>query len=87
MHKEFRSDGINPSSILHIKVGNNNQPKKPVSITMPIPYGFKQGGDIRILQCDYGDDFKDVTERISFTISDQNVLFRVEHFTKYVRLS
>jgi len=83
MYEGFKSAGIKPSVILHINAANNDQPKKPVSIAMPIPKDVNQDENIRIFQCEHGDDFTDVTGKISFKIKEHCVILRVDHFTKY----
>ena len=86
MLENFKSSGIKPSSILHINVAINYQPKKPVSVAMPIPYGLNQGEDVKIFKSDHGDNFTDVTDTTSVQVSECYVLLRVKHFTKYVDL-
>ena len=84
MCEDFKSAGIKSSVILHINVASNDQPKMPVSIAMPIPYGLSQGEDIKIFKAGHGFDFTDVTETTSFKVSELHVLLKVEQFSKYV---
>ena len=81
MCEDFEAIGIKPCIFLHVSVGSNIQPKKPVTMALPIPADSIQCGEIMILQGDDGDDLIDVTNDVSYVYAEHEVILEVAHFT------
>jgi len=83
MCENFESAGMLPVIILHVQVMGNHQPSKPVTISLPFSFGSIQREEIMILQSDHCDDFKDVTNDLSFVWTEHSITLNVCHFTKF----
>jgi len=83
MCKDFEPAGIKPIAILHVNVGNNCQPLKPVTLSFPTPVELLQCEEVLMLQSGTGDKYEDVTGQIELDLSKNHLLLRVDHFSMY----
>ena len=80
MREDFNAVGLKPSPLLHVNVTNGEQPKKPVTLSIPIPDGVDETYSITIMQGENDDELDNVTVS-SYVIKSGVISFKVHHFS------
>ena len=81
MREDFNAVGLKPSLLLHVNVTNGEQPKKPVTISIPVPNGVDETSVLTIMQGEDIDELDDFTEESSYVIKSGIISFKVHHFS------
>ena len=81
MREDFNAVGLKPSLLLHVNVTNGEQPKKPVTISIPVPNGVDETSVLTIMQGEDIDELDDFTEESSCVINSGIISFKVHHFS------
>ena len=81
MKDDFNAVGLKPSLILHVNVTNGEQPKKPVTLSIPVPDGVDESKILTIMQGENDDELVDVTGECSYVLEMGIVSLKIHHFS------